>query len=118
MNFKGHAIAGVVTAGVWEIGDKLVNKDQFDWVSLGLSIVGGLVGSMLPDALEPAFDPNHRGLAHSCVAGGTMVWGLVSLIRSDDVSAREKVFLRSLLLGAASHLALDACTSKSLPLVA
>jgi membrane-bound metal-dependent hydrolase YbcI (DUF457 family) len=118
MNFKGHAIAGVVTAGVWELGDTLVKNEQFDWASLGLSGLGGLLGSMLPDILEPAYHPNHRSLAHSWSAAGTMVWFAISVIQSETASARQKAFWRSFLLGALSHLALDACTPKSLPLVA
>src|SRR4051812_25438840 len=34
---------------------------------------GGCTGGRLPDVLEPATTPNHRGRAHSCAAAGVLL---------------------------------------------
>jgi len=36
--------------------------------------LGGLLGAALPDMLEPADTPRHRGGAHSVLAGLTAIW--------------------------------------------
>jgi membrane-bound metal-dependent hydrolase YbcI (DUF457 family) len=109
-------------------------------------IVGGYLGGLVPDGLEPALHPNHRGIAHSLAALGCL--GLVRLselqaqcrtnaeicIRRKSVHAadgpeRQKAefealawrFVAGLIVGFtvgyASHLVLDAGTKRGLPLV-
>jgi xanthosine utilization system XapX-like protein len=109
--------------------------------------LGGWVGGLLPDVLEPATTPNHRKVAHSVVAGGTLTlarlaeWqatcrteaqGCVTRAsglplgsdarRRADWDALVWRFLAGLLAGLvagyASHLMLDAGTAKGLPLLA
>ena len=107
-------------------------------------LVGGWLGRVLPDVLEPATSPHHRQLAHSAVAGGALTLARVAewqascrasataaqraLLHppgSEDRSRTEwDVLFWRLLAGAlvglvagyASHLVLDAGTPKGLPL--
>lgn len=108
--------------------------------------VGGAVGGMLPDLLEPALTPNHRGLAHSVLVGAGIVsaqldqWSEWCRQKADHYRALQDStqsdpakrflwclvkmllriaagFLAGVQAGYASHLALDALTPKSLPLV-
>ena len=74
---------------------------------LGLAI--GLLGSAMPDILEPADSPSHRGSLHSVALLGASVHG--SIRSADPVLA---IFA----IGYASHLALDASTPAGLPLFA
>jgi membrane-bound metal-dependent hydrolase YbcI (DUF457 family) len=109
--------------------------------------VGGALGGLAPDVLEPAVSPNHRSLFHSLSAAGSIgaawlaEWPAdcqhaaaecdaraqhASLGARDKSSEEIKAFLwRALaglivgfLAGYASHLVLDARTRKSLPLIA
>lgn len=108
--------------------------------------VGGWVGGLLPDVLEPATTPNHRKLAHSVVVGGALTlarlaeWqaacrtearscvarALVLAVGSDARHRAERDalvwrflagILAGLVAGYASHLLLDAGTAKGLPLL-
>jgi membrane-bound metal-dependent hydrolase YbcI (DUF457 family) len=107
--------------------------------------VGGWVGGLLPDVLRPATTPNHRKLAHSVVAGGTLTLARLAewqaACRTEARSSVARALLLALgsdarrraewdalawrflggilagLVGYASHLMLDAGTAKGLPLL-
>ena len=50
---------------------------------------GGCVGGRLPDVLEPATTPNHRGRAHSCAAAGTLLKLSNSKLRAWQQKCRD-----------------------------
>lgn len=86
-------------------------------------LAGGLVGrasSAGPDCIEPAVHPNHRRFAHSWAVAS----GLLAFVAKTS-PAPERPFEERLVgalapsaaAGYCSHLALDACTSKGLPLL-
>ena len=118
--------------------------------------VGGYVGGTVPDAIEPAISSWHRGLAHSCAAGGAIICikdplsGMVAACRENAEKCRAirmepqgaafvavpatplaqllsgiaeffwrflAGFLNGLAAGYVSHLALDALTPRSVPLL-
>ena len=107
-------------------------------------VVGGLLGGVLPDVLEPATSPNHRQIAHSVVVASCLglarltEWQAACRSRADTLDHRAALlplgcpdrngaeltaalwrFLSGVIVGLAvgyaSHLALDACTSRGLP---
>lgn len=84
-----------------------------------LGALGGLAGSALPDILEPAIHPNHRGMAHSAVVGsGISIKTIKSLTTNSSQSQNTKaVILTALAVGYLSHLFLDGKTAKGLPFV-
>jgi membrane-bound metal-dependent hydrolase YbcI (DUF457 family) len=111
-----------------------------------VEMLGGAVGGMLPDLLEPASCPNHRQFAHSVLAGGALATSRVAdwraaccghaerataLLRdpSTDSDTRNRAewaaclwhfaagALTGVVAGYASHLVLDAGTPRGLPLV-
>jgi len=43
------------------------------WTEVAGGALGGYVGGLLPDVLEPAISSWHRDVAHSCAAGGGIV---------------------------------------------
>jgi membrane-bound metal-dependent hydrolase YbcI (DUF457 family) len=108
--------------------------------------LGGWLGGVLPDVLEPATTPNHRELAHSVIAGGTLTlsrlaeWQATCRTEAKGCDARALTFalgsdarqragwdalgwrflagfLAGVIAGYASHLMLDAGTAKGLPLL-
>lgn len=92
----------------------------------GKSTLAPLGGSLLaavcatvPDILEPAIHPHHRQGFHS-VTMATLVGGAIYALKQWQPETEGEKLLRSCLLIAAwaylIHLAMDACTKRSLPL--
>lgn len=81
--------------------------------------LGALLGS-LPDFIEPAYHPNHRQFFHSWVFATVLVVGFARLWQWTPTDERGKVLRYfGLIAGGAYlvHLAMDAGTPKSLPIV-
>ena len=82
--------------------------------------IGAFFGK-LPDIVEPSLgNPNHRQFFHSVTALGLLGVGVHKLYRWEPQDNVERVLRGLLLFGGAaylSHLALDAMTSRSLPLL-
>lgn len=74
----------------------------------------------LPDILEPACHPNHRGMFHSLAVAGALGWAAYRLYKWEPESDFDEIVRFVLLVGAGAyliHLLLDATTAKSLPLI-
>jgi inner membrane protein len=89
----------------------------------GTAIVMGAAAACLPslpDILEPALHPNHRRFFHSIAFALAIAHGMRRVYKWETNDAWER-FARGVLLvsGAAylAHLARDAFTAKSLPLI-
>jgi hypothetical protein len=137
-------------------------KDQNpgSWIAeLAGGAIGGYVGGILPDILEPAISSWHRGVAHSYVGGATVVATAIEVLSKWEIACRTNAenckatpaivipggmfvaappdpvyqflsslaelfwrlmagFLNGLVAGYVSHLALDAITPRSIPLLA
>ena len=86
---------------------------------LGGSILAAICTN-LPDILEPAINPHHRQIFHSFAFAVLIAVGMHKLTQWKPEESADKLVKASLLIiGGAylTHLALDACTSRSLPLV-
>lgn len=136
-------------------------KDQSpgDWiVEVAGGALGGYVGGILPDILEPAISSWHRGTAHSYVSGATLTTCVYRTLSDWETACRRQAqnyrairmirtpggafvaapadplhqlfstaaelfwrllagFLSGLVAGYVSHLALDAATPRSIPLI-
>jgi len=119
---KQHAKKGFVLGAFVGALKALADADTngFGEILKGASIgaIGGAMGGLAPDIIEPANNPNHRRLAHSKAVG---VGGLTSAFEKIGSSSRltppKKIFLFSALLGYAAHLIDDNETPKGLPLI-
>ncbi|MCE9580089.1 MAG: metal-dependent hydrolase [Deltaproteobacteria bacterium] len=112
--------------------------------------LGGILGSALPDIVEPATSPNHRDIFHSAAAAAGLVrqarrrvstYQRALCTKADAYAVKRKQpdasfldqliafiaeiglrvaagFVSALAPGYLSHLALDASTPKSIPLLA
>lgn len=83
-------------------------------------VPSGAALGKLPDLIEPAVHPHHRQFFHSVVVAAGLVAGMRKLYQWAPDDDFEKLVRAFLLVGGAaylSHLALDALTSRSLPLV-
>jgi inner membrane protein len=105
------------------VGCHLAAQETRAGVATGAPLVGAGLAALtanVPDLLEPAVHPHHRQFFHSCLWAGLLGCGLRGIAdwEPDDSTMRN---LRFLLLVAGSayliHLAVDACTSRSIPWV-
>lgn len=141
-----HVAAGAIVGGATALVLANERPPTAAWPELAGGLLGGALGGILPDVLEPATSPNHRKLAHSVVVAGSLALAEVtewqaacrarSAARSEaaallPLGSRERSeaelavlwwsFLAGLIAGFfagyASHLALDALTPRSLPLL-
>lgn len=88
---------------------------------LGVAMVlGAVLGAKLPDILEPAVHSHHRAFFHSIAFAGGLIWAVKKLREWEPTTAEHRL-LKAACLGAlvgyGSHLALDATTPRSLPLL-
>lgn len=124
--------------------ERVPTNDKFLYVLF--AGIGGSIGGAAPDWLEPGIHPNHRNVFHSLLVGGGITAAALAdcqafchrasmacLHRAQCAppgsSARETEQLKAtgwtilaglivgFLAGYVSHLALDARTAKSLPLL-
>jgi membrane-bound metal-dependent hydrolase YbcI (DUF457 family) len=83
---------------------------------VGAAVTGGLA----PDILEPAVSSHHRSIAHS-LAGGLSLANYSQkwcCREHEDCDEFSKILFACFAAGYFSHLALDLCTPRGLPLVA
>ena len=84
--------------------------------SAGLAACLGCV----PDRLEPAIHPNHRQFFHSFAVGALLIYAgkkIYDWHPEDDLSKTAKYLALVAIAAYGVHLAMDALTKKSLPLV-
>lgn len=119
MNGPTHQLAGAVAAIAISAKDH-----EHKYSPLHHPVAAGTVGALLgklPDIIEPALrNPHHRQFFHSFVAFGLVGWGLHKAHQWEPEDNFERLIRSILLMGGAAyliHLALDALTSRSLPLV-
>jgi inner membrane protein len=95
------------------------NGDQPTAMPLGAGVVGAFCTN-LPDILEPATSPNHRKVFHSVACAVVLIAGFKKAWDWEPEDDLGK-FLRFVALagtaGYLAHLALDATTKRSLPLI-
>jgi inner membrane protein len=117
-----NAAAHQLTAAV-AVGLHLADSEQKAGTATLQPLAGGIAASVLtklPDLLEPAITPNHRQFFHSVAFASLLGVGLYKLHQWQPEEAADK-FWKTLGMVAISsyliHLALDATTAKSLPLL-
>lgn len=145
-NYRTHLGAGTIAGGAVAGLLAREQPSAAALSELVGGLLGGAVGGVLPDVLEPATSPNHRKLAHSVVVAGSLTLAQVTewqaacrrravvhtqaaLLLQPGCRERSDAefaamwwsfvagFTAGFFVGYASHLALDAVTTRSLPLV-
>jgi hypothetical protein len=110
------AITGLLLTAVEET--KLAELERRE-PRLGVVVLGGVVGAiggLLPDRLEPATSPDHRGPFHGPTVA-FLLWRLVdSLCKDQRPGEPMRTALRSLRGGWLSHVGMDLFTPAGLPL--
>jgi inner membrane protein len=117
-NAAAHQLGAALVIGGISVASEQ-QKDQKTAAPLAHSMLAASLGT-LPDVLEPAYHPNHRQFFHSVVFAGLLGYGLYRLYQWEPDKEHQKV-LKTLgfIAGGAFlvHLAMDATTAKSLPII-
>lgn len=99
----------------------LMANDEGTAINPLLALGTSAAFSSLPDILEPAFkNPHHRQFCHSFALLGGIAYALMKLYEWEPQKEEGKLIRTALLCagtGYASHLVLDAFTSRSLPFI-
>lgn len=121
MNAKGHVVTGLVGSTVVGLVDVGRRREEYTpaaaGVVLGAMALGSVIGSLLPDLLEPARSPNHRAFFHSFIVAGIVGLILRALWRRAGRPEAGEAFAKGIAIGYGAHLAADSITPKGLPLV-
>lgn len=116
------AFAHRVVAGAG-IGIAIAYKESENGVSTVWPIAGGGLGAVfgtLPDILEPASHPNHRQFFHGLVFAGALGYTGYKLYKWRPEESWQEVMRMVGLIAISAyliHLAMDATTPKSVPVV-
>ncbi|WP_194855558.1 metal-dependent hydrolase [Alloalcanivorax venustensis] len=96
------------------------DTDRNDLAEISISTFAAYCMGRLPDILEPANNPLHRRFFHSMAMGGFVAYGGYKAYQWRPDSWPERAMRAALVAGSIayiSHLALDAFTPRSLPLM-
>lgn len=117
MDSETHAIFGGAAAGFFYLVDSLRNNKKIQINELIGSIFIGAGSSLVPDLIEPATNPNHRGIFHSIAISSLPVGYLKYSTDNPDVTDKTRWIKNAVSVGYLTHLALDGMTPKRLPLL-
>jgi inner membrane protein len=116
-NAKQHAILGAaVGLGAWYLYCRLTERP----LDLGEFLLAGGAGAafgLLPDLLEPAVNPHHRGLLHSYACAGLLSYGTKRVSENPTLHRDQKIQWTICSLSYLSHLLADGQTPMGLPLL-
>lgn len=112
----GGAACGVVTYAAM---CKYLNRPP-DMGELLLCVGAAVAGGLAPDILEPAVSSHHRSIAHSVTIGLSLAHYVQKSCCRENQGWDEfpKILFACFAAGYFSHLALDLCTPRGLPLLA
>ena len=116
-NFKTHALVGggvgfAAYCAKYSIQKTYSPETRFDLGQAAAWAGVGVLAASIPDWLEPATSPNHRGFFHSFAILGTVLW-LLTIVSTGTATTAGLLVVAG--LAYTSHLAMDACTRRSLP---
>ncbi len=120
-NATTHLILGGATGATVNIAFQIARMTsktdtKFDWGELLLCTAAGGAAGLIPDLLEPATTPNHRGFFHSITAA-VLVAYLISGRHTAKWSVATLALFSAAGFGYLSHLVADATTPKSINFV-
>lgn len=119
-NVKEHAWIGAAAGALTYTATCRYFDRPFDFGEMLGCIAVGTAGALLPDLIEPAITPNHRGFAHSVAVGAALIRFATDRCGAQNRAWDEfrKMLCASATAGYLSHLVADGCTARSLPLLA
>ena len=80
-----------------------------------ISAIAGSFVASIPDVLEPALSPNHRGIFHSEETLLSSVIVVNNILNNPNMAAKQKFALLTGIVAYCSHLLQDSITPAGLP---
>ena len=143
---RTHTVVGTALGGAAGLITASRLPEEHRPIHVAFALFGGFVGGQLPDVIEPALSPNHRGAFHSVGALGLTGFTWLANWQADcharakgcderaggthltDAQRSDELFKAfwwralagfsvGIIAGYASHLALDATSPRGLPLL-
>ena len=125
--------AGVLAVNFWPLEDDNIKSGEY----LTGAVIGGIIGGMLPDIIDPPRSPHHRSIGHSMTGNSIGLGALIANIDTIDQALSERIkeaeenenyvlagfyrfvsgLIKGFIAGQASHLLLDLTTPKRLPMI-
>lgn len=120
-SINAHLILGALTGAAVDVGLQFQRMEDagngtFAWGELLVCSATAALAATLPDVLEPATSPDHRGFFHSFAMAGLVAY-VISQDRARSRPAEQALLLAAAGLGYLSHLAADATTASCLPTI-
>lgn len=118
MNAAAHQWTAALTAGLVLHADERTRRQVTAWPIAGAGLAA--VATNLPDILEPAVNPHHRQFFHSLAFAGLLIVSGIALYDWQPETDEGRFWRKAGLIGLGAylcHLALDATTPRSLPLL-
>lgn len=112
-----HFVLGaIVSGGAFILYKKYMGESIDPNQLVGYSLIGGAF-ALLPDMLEPAISPTHRGLFHSIILGLGIINANQRTFSREEMDELKKCLMLVSSAGYGSHLLADAQTPAGLPLI-
>jgi membrane-bound metal-dependent hydrolase YbcI (DUF457 family) len=118
MNAAVHYWTAALAAGMVLHADERTRGQVTPWPIAGTGLAA--VATNLPDILEPAVTPHHRQFFHSLAFAGLLIAAGKALYDWQPETDEGRFWRKAGLIGLGAylcHLALDATTPRSLPLL-
>jgi membrane-bound metal-dependent hydrolase YbcI (DUF457 family) len=117
-NALAHRTVAAALTGL-VILNKGAQEGKHTMAPIGGSLLAAICTN-LPDILEPATNPHHRQFFHSFAFAALVGGGMCKLYQWEPKTDMDERIKSCLLIAGGAyliHLAMDACTKRSLPLV-
>jgi len=118
-NAAAHILGAAIGVGLMHLAHEHAAEEGpsgMPFASAGLAACFGCV----PDRLEPAIHPNHRQFFHSLAFGALLIYSgkrVYDWHPEDDLGKAARYVMLVGIAAYGVHLAMDALTKKSLPLI-
>jgi membrane-bound metal-dependent hydrolase YbcI (DUF457 family) len=118
MNAAAHQWTAALATGLALHADERARGQTTAWPIAGAGFAA--VATNLPDIMEPAVNPHHRQFFHSLAFAGLLIVAGKALYDWQPETDEGRFWRKAGLIGLGAymcHLALDATTPRSLPLL-
>lgn len=117
MKTEDHGVLGALIALANECAYKQKKGEPMTLGDIIKALVLGGLAGILPDIIEPATNPNHRGFFHSVAMLKILAYANNRTWQAQNLTEEQKHRISTLMDAYKSHLLSDSTTQKGLPLL-
>jgi len=117
MRIEDHEVLGALIALANDCAYKQKKGQPMTFGDVIKSLVIGGLAGIAPDIIEPATNPNHRGVFHSVGLLKILAYAQDRTWQTQNLTEEQKQLISTLIDAYSSHLLSDSTTPKGLPLL-